>query len=232
MRVAIIENMAGTPYGQLGVALAEANAEVHVIRAYAGEPLPKDAGGHDALIVLGGEQNALDDALYPYLPELARLMKTFGDAGRAVMGVCLGSQLLARAYGGDNILSGPPEFGWQKVSLTEEGISDPLLAGLDRAFPIFQWHCDTFTLPPGATRLATNAATRNQAFRLGRAVYGTQFHFEASAAVVDGWCEAFPASIEKMAPGWLAQYPDHRDLRAGMADAAGLEIARAWVRLI
>ena len=126
MRVAIIENMAGTPHGQIGIALEEAAADVHVIRAYAGEPLPADASDHDALVVLGGEQNALDDALYPYLPDLALLMKRFGDAGKAVMGVCLGSQLLARAYGGDNILSGPPEFGWEDVSLTEEGASDPL----------------------------------------------------------------------------------------------------------
>ncbi|MDA5631655.1 MULTISPECIES: type 1 glutamine amidotransferase [Rhizobium/Agrobacterium group] len=232
MRVAIIENMAGTPHGQLGVALEEAGSDLHVIRAYAGEPLPTGAGEHDALIVLGGEQNALDDALYPYLPDLALLMKAFGDADKAVMGVCLGSQLLARAYGGENILSGPPEFGWEDVSLTEGGVSDPLLAGLDEIFPIFQWHRDTFTLPPGAIRLATNEATRNQAFRLGRAVYGTQFHFEASTAVVDRWCEAFPASVEKMAPGWLEKYSDHRGRRADMADAAGLEIARAWVRLI
>ncbi|WP_425963156.1 type 1 glutamine amidotransferase [Rhizobium nepotum] len=232
MRVAIIENMAGTPHGQLGVALEEAQAQVDVIRAYAGEHLPASAAGHDALVVLGGEQNALDDMLYPYLPDLALLMKAFGDAGKAVMGVCLGSQLLARAYGGENILAGPPEFGWEDVSLTEEGVSDPLLSGLEKVFPIFQWHCDTFTLPPEAARLATNGATRNQAFRIGRAAYGTQFHFEASAAVVDGWCETFPASVEKMAPGWIDNYREHRGRRADMADAAGLEIARAWVRLV
>ncbi|WP_421400539.1 type 1 glutamine amidotransferase [Agrobacterium fabrum] len=232
MRVAIIENMAGTPHGQIGVALREAAADIHVIRAYAGDPLPEDADDHDALVVLGGEQNAVDDVLYPYLPDLALLMKAFGDAGKAVMGVCLGSQLLARAYGGENILSGLPEFGWQDVSLTPEGLSDPLLAGQQQNFPIFQWHCDTFALPPDATRLATNAATRNQAFRIGRAAYGTQFHFEASTEVVDEWCRAFPGSVERMSPGWLENYAHHRGTRAQMADMAGLEIARAWIRLI
>lgn len=232
MRVAIIENMAGTPHGQIGVALREAAADIHLIRAYAGDPLPEDADDHDALVVLGGEQNAVDDVLYPYLPDLALLMKAFGDAGKAVLGICLGSQLLARAYGGENILSGPPEFGWQDVSLTQEGASDPLLAGQQQTFPIFQWHCDTFTLPPGATRLATNAATRNQAFRIGRAAYGTQFHFEASIEVVDEWCRRFPGSVERMSPGWLENYAHHRGTRAQMADMAGLEIARAWIRLI
>lgn len=65
MRVAIIENMAGTPHGQIGVALREAAADIHIIRAYAGDPLPEDADDHDALVVLGGEQNAVDDVLYP-----------------------------------------------------------------------------------------------------------------------------------------------------------------------
>lgn len=232
MRVAIIENMAGTPWGQLGVALTEAEATVDVIKAYAGEPLPQHAGDHDALVVLGGEQNALDDAFRPYFPDLTRLMKSFGDAGKAVMGVCLGSQLLARAYGGENILAGPPEFGWEEVSVTEEGASDPLMAGIGESFPIFQWHCDTFTLPDGATRLATNAVTKNQAFRVGRAAYGTQFHFEASTSVVDAWRKTFPTSIEKMLPGWLENYDSHRSRRADAADGAGLEIARAWVRLI
>ncbi|MDS7595894.1 type 1 glutamine amidotransferase [Agrobacterium tumefaciens] len=232
MRVAIIENMAGTPHGQLGVALKEANAELDVIRAYAGDPLPADAESHDALVVLGGEQNALDDAAYPYLPDLARLMKTFGDADKAVMGVCLGSQLLARAYDGRNILNGTLEFGWEKVALTDEGRSDPVMTAVGDTFPIFQWHRDTYTLPDGAILLASNPATKNQAFRIGRAAYGTQFHFEAATGVVDEWCTGFSSSIEKMSPGWLEDYRSHRDGSGEAADAAGLAIARAWVQLV
>lgn len=232
MRVAIIENMAGTPHGQIGVALSEADAELDIIRAYAGEPLPVDASSHDALVVLGGEQSALDDENHPYLADLAQLMKTFGDADKAVMGVCLGSQLLARAYSGTNILNGTLEFGWEEIALTDEGRSDPLMAAVDTSFPIFQWHRDTYTLPEGAVLLASNPATKNQAFRIGRAAYGTQFHFEAATGVVDEWCTGFSGSIEKMSPGWLGDYQDHRKESGQAADAAGLAIARAWVQLV
>ena len=123
---------------------------------------------HDALVVLGGGQNALDDEAFPYIPPLLALMREFGDSGRAVLGICLGSQLLARAYGADNLLGAAPEFGWQKVALTGEAKDDPVLRAAPENFPIFQWHDDTFTLPkarcvspamiPPATRPSASAA--------------------------------------------------------------------------
>jgi GMP synthase (glutamine-hydrolysing) len=87
-----------------------------------------------------------------------------------------------------------------------DGKADPLLAGLGDAFTTFEWHSDTFTLPQGASLLATSAC-ENQAFRVGRAAYGTQFHFEANAEVVEGWTVGFEATIERMEPGWLSRYP-------------------------
>ncbi len=69
----------------------------------------------DGLVVLGGEQSALDDHTHAYLPSLARLMRDFGSRDKAVLGICLGSQILARAYGAQNLLGTAPEFGWQKV---------------------------------------------------------------------------------------------------------------------
>ena len=206
-------------------------ALVDLYKPWSGQPLPQMVDA-DALVVFGGEQAATDDHSHPYLPDLARLMADYTALDRPVLGICLGSQLLARAYGGENHLGTAPEFGWVDVSLTEAGRADPVLSQVPETFPIFQWHSDTFTLPPDAVHLAQSPVARHQAFRIGRATYGTQFHFEASTAVVDSWCKAFPASVEKMAPGWLEKYSDHRGARAAMADAAGLEIARAWVRLI
>lgn len=149
--------------------------------------MPKDASAYDALVVLGGEQSARDDDTHPYLPELARLMRRFEGEDKAVLGICLGSQILARAYEAENLLGTAHEFGWKTIGLTDEGRVDPLLADVGDDFTIFQWHSDTFALPDGATRLATNGVTRNQAFRIGRATYGTQFHFEANAEVVERW---------------------------------------------
>lgn len=232
MRVAIVENMPSTQHGLVGVALREAGAAVDVIRAFAGEPLPADIHDHDALVVFGGEQNARADHIHPYLPALAGVMKNFGEAGKAVLGICLGSQVLARAYGGENLIGAAPEFGWRDIMLADGARSDPVLGHLGRQFVSFQWHDDTFTLPQGATRLAENDIAQNQGFRIGRAAYGMQFHFEADQPVVEEWIRLFPAHVERKAPGWLARHPEHAARNAAKADASGLEIARAWVRQI
>lgn len=232
MRVAIVENMISTPLGSLGVALAEANAELDYFRPYIDGRLPRGIFEHDALVVLGGEQDALDDENHPYLPALARLMQRFAESDKAVLGICLGAQILARAYGAENLLSRTLEFGWKPVSITDLGKTDPLLVGLDADFTTLQWHSDTFTLPSRASLLATSPMVENQAFRVGRAAYGTQFHFEANAAVVKGWTVEFAATIERMEPGWLERYPDLAAAHAAQADSNGVQIARNWVRMI
>ncbi|KAA1185584.1 type 1 glutamine amidotransferase [Rhizobium tropici] len=232
MRVAIIENTQNTPLGALGIALEEAGAEVEWFRPWSGEALPRETTFYDALVVLGGEQSARDDHTHPYLPELAQLMRRFESEDKAVLGICLGSQILARAYEAENLLGTAHEFGWKAVGVTDEGKADPLLADVGDDFTIFEWHSDTFTLPDGATRLATNSVTRNQAFRIGRATYGTQFHFEANAAVVDRWRDEFKETIERKEPGWLESYPELVARHAAAAETAGLAIARAWVRTI
>ncbi|MFS8046683.1 type 1 glutamine amidotransferase [Rhizobium sp. BR 314] len=232
MRVAVIENMKNTPLGALGIALEEARAQVEWFRPWSGEALPEDAKSHDALVVLGGEQSARDDDTHPYLPALARLMRRFESEDKAVLGICLGSQILARAYEAENQLGAAHEFGWKSIGLTDEGRADPLLADVGDNFTIFQWHSDTFALPVGATRLATNGVTRNQAFRIGRATYGTQFHFEANAAVVERWRGEHQETIARKEPGWLEKYPELVSKHAAAADSAGLSIARAWVKTI
>jgi GMP synthase-like glutamine amidotransferase len=232
MRVAIVENTRITHHGQVGVALHEAGALVEIFRPWADGRLPEGAQDHDAIVVFGGEQSALDDATHPYLPALARVMARFSASDRAVLGICLGSQVLARAFGGSNHLGTAPEFGWLNVNLTEAGRTDPLLSAVPDSFPIFQWHCDTFTLPPGATHLATGPVAQNQAFRLGRATYGTQFHFEASRAVVADWTRTFPEATDRMATGWAKAHPVLSERLGVQADLAGLQIARAWVGLI
>ncbi len=232
MRVAIVENMRDTALGQLGVALDEAGAQVEMFRPWRDGRLPEDTGAHDALVVLGGEQSAVDDDRFAYLPLLARLMRDFGESDRAVLGSCLGSQILARAWGGANLLGAAPEFGWRDVRVTDSGRADPLLAALPGAFPIFQWHSDTFTLPGVATRLAGNGAAENQAFRVGRASYGTQFHFEMSRGVIEAMARDWRDTMLRLDPDWEVAYPARASREGVAADAAGLAIARAWVALI
>ncbi len=231
MRVAIVENTRITHHGQVGVALHEAGALIDQYKPWSGQPLPRSIDA-DALVVFGGEQAATDDDTHPYLRDLARLMAEYSGHDRPVLGICLGAQILARAFGATNLLSQKLEFGWNEVDLTDAGRADPVLKSLPASFPIFQWHSDTFTLPAGAVQLASSAAVAQQAFRIGRATYGMQFHFEVSRTVAADWGRTFPALIETLGPGWLTRFDEHAARDGAAADAHGLAIARAWVGLI
>jgi GMP synthase (glutamine-hydrolysing) len=232
MRVAIVENMDGTHHGQVGVALHEAGALVDIYRPHLGQPLPGDSARHDAIVVFGGEQSAVDDDDHPYLPHLAALMRRFGEDGRAVLGICLGSQVLARGLGATNQVGGADEFGWSEVRLTGAAAADPVLGALPDVFRTFQWHADTFSLPPGTSHLAASPVVPVQAFRHGRATYGMQFHFEASRPVVRQWKAVQEPWIARRYPAFLTDHPTLEAAHGPVADATGLAIARAWVSLI
>lgn len=232
MRVLIVQNYEKTGLGQIGAALTEVGADMDIRNAHLGEPLPAGAAGYDAIVVLGGGQNALDDASSPHFPELLTLMREFAGSDRALLGICLGSQLLARAYGADNLIGVASEFGWCEVALTGEAADDPVLSAAPARFPIFQWHDDTFTLPRTATRLAGNMVAHNQAFRIGRAAYGIQFHFEAHRPMVRQWNADFAELIARNQPDWSTRYPAEEARHGDTADATGLALARAWVAAI
>lgn len=232
MRVLVVQNFDNTGLGQIGTALEEAGADIDLRKAHLGDALPHSSAAHDAMVVLGGGQNARDDDKYPYIPALLGLMRDFADADRAVLGICLGSQLLARAYGADNLIGAAPEFGWRTVSLTDEARADPVLGAAPDSFSIFQWHDDTFTLPQGAVRLAGSEVASNQAFRIGRAAYGVQFHFEADRPLLREWNRAFAGYLAERQPGWAERFESEAERHGPHADAVGLSLARAWVAAI
>ena len=232
VRIAIVENMENTYLGPLGRALDDAGATLEWFRPWQNGTLPSGSDDHDGLIVLGGKQSALDDAAYPYLPRLAGLMRRFGDTDKSVLGICLGGQLLARAYGAQNLLGAAREFAWTALDVTSEGTADLLFRGVGGRLASFQWHLDTFSLPDNAVRLVSGSVVANQCFRVGRAAYGVQFHFEASAEVVEAWSVEYRDSIEQFAPGWLDRYPEEAARHAAPADRAGLAIAHAFVRTV
>ncbi|HUG62807.1 MAG TPA: type 1 glutamine amidotransferase [Methylomirabilota bacterium] len=229
MRILVVDNYPQTSLGLIGRALDEAGATVDLRIMHQGGALPDGPGAHDAMVLLGGGQNALADAEHPYLPHLAALTRAFGEADKAVLGVCLGSQLVARGHGAANIIGRPIEFGWKTVRPTAAAASDPVLSALGDGAPLFHWHYDTFTLPPGAAHLAASDQTPHQAFRIGRAVYGVQFHFEADRTLVEAWTSGFADVIAGHTPDWPARHSVDAETHGPAADAVGLAIARAWV---
>jgi GMP synthase-like glutamine amidotransferase len=229
MRILMIDHFEGSEAGIVGRALVDAGAVIDRRAPYRGEPLPTDADGHDALVSFGGPQNALDDARFPYLAPLAALTAQFGAANKAVLGICLGSQVIARGHGATNILGRPIEFGWREVRPTAEGRADPVISALGDGAPVFHWHSDTFTLPPGAAHLASSDHTATQAFRIGRAVYGIQFHFEADTAIVTDWSTAFPEIVETAHPGWLDALPVLSQSLGRQAEQVGRRLADGFI---
>ena len=132
-----------------------------------------DSADYDLLVPLGAPWSAYDDAgIGRWLAPEVRWLSGAVAAGGAVLGICFGGQVLARALGGSVTRSADPEIGWVRV--------DPGVPELIPAGPWFQWHFDTFTPPPGAVELARNAAAV-QAYRIGRSL-GVQFHPEVTTA--------------------------------------------------
>lgn len=143
---------------------------------------PPAKGDFDAAIVYGGYMSAYDDQASPWLADELRFLEACLSAGHRVLGICLGSQLLARLLGARVYRSPSPEFGFKRIELTDEGRADPVLGRLARsaggAFLGLEWHDDAWDLPAGATRLARSHGWENQAFRYGDRVLAIQFHLE------------------------------------------------------
>ncbi|CCG41031.1 glutamine amidotransferase [Magnetospirillum molischianum] len=148
----------------------------------------------DLLVVLGGPIGAYDDELYPFLRDELRLVEARLAAGRPLIGLCLGAQLMARSLGA-RVRPNPAgrEIGWSQLSLTAAGIESPLgeLAGVD----VLHWHGDIFDLPAGSQALASTSITPNQAFLHGSAALGLQFHVEATARGMERWFIGHAAEI-------------------------------------
>src|SRR5262249_10134124 len=147
-----------------------------------GEPLPRTTAGLDGLVILGGPMHASDDLNYPAFRPLLSLIRRCHAQGKPVFGICLGAQLIARAFGKPVYPYGGVEVGYLPVRLTEAAATDRLLADLAVEQRIMQMHEDSFELPDGAVLLMRNDTCANQAFRLGAATYGFQFHLEVTEA--------------------------------------------------
>lgn len=173
-----------------------------------GEPLPV-VDSFDWLIVMGGPMNIYEEAAYPWLPAEKALIKAAVVAGKRVLGICLGAQLLADSLGAEISSNPVKEIGWYPVRFTPQGqewlaaegavgthgevgaVGAEAVVANDEAHGgplermVFHWHGDTFQLPEGAVRLAESTACHNQAFRYGRHVIGLQFHLEMTEADIE-----------------------------------------------
>jgi GMP synthase (glutamine-hydrolysing) len=141
---------------------------------------------YDAIMVFGGAMHPDQDAEHPWLAEEASFIREALDHEVPLLGVCLGSQLIARAAGASVGPAARAEVGWHPVQLNDAGRADPVIGVLPDRVDAFQWHYYTFELPAGAELLAETDAAR-QAYRLGERTWGIQFHAEVTRHMLNRW---------------------------------------------
>ena len=171
-----------------GVLAVERGWTLDTRHLYRGDPLPADLDDGDILMVMGGPMGVgdLGDSRFPFLaPEIA-LLRRLVERGRPVLGICLGSQLLAAAAGARVYPAARREVGWAPVRFL--GVErEPALRGIRAEETLLHWHGDTFDLPPGAVHLAATEVCPNQAFHLDNRQFGLQFHCELPGDMVAVW---------------------------------------------
>ena len=201
-------------------AFAEANG-LHAVsyRPYEGDALPDLGSDVAGVVVFGGRQSADDEDSYPYLTTEMAWIKTVMAADVPLLGICLGAQMIAKVLGGQvGPLNGPVhEFGYYPVTPTTAGRDF-----LPDTLHVTEAHYHTFTLPEGATLLATGENYANQAFRYGDKVFGVQFHPECTVEIFRRWQQSEAAAYGQ--PG--AQSREKQDRLMALHDAA----QGAWFR--
>jgi GMP synthase-like glutamine amidotransferase len=184
LRALILQHEEPTPPGHVTEWLAGHDADVETFRIDIDER-EVDPTGYDLIVSLGSEFAAFDDSK-PFVPREAKVMRTAIDADVPVLGLCFGGQMLARVLGGEVFRGTQSEIGWLPVrSQDPELVPDG---------PWFQWHFDSFTLPPGATQVA-ESDVGPQAFVAGRSL-GLQFHPEVTTQIMDDWVHAYRHELD------------------------------------
>jgi len=181
---------------RIGALLAARGIASETLPVYAGAPVPDIIGPGRLVVVMGGPMGVADagSPKYPFLAAEIALLRRLIARDTPVLGICLGSQLLAAAAGArvyPNTRPGPDgkpipvrEVGWGPIDL--HNLTEPALAGMPAQPLVVHWHGDTYDLPPGAVHLASTPVCRHQAYRIGRA-FGLQFHPELERETIATW---------------------------------------------
>lgn len=187
-------NVLGVVHGsdvRSGIFAGAARERGHEIEEWSlawGVPPPRPIDDYSAVILFGGAMHADQDHHHPWLREENLFIERLLDLHVPILGVCLGAQLIAKAAHASVRPADEPEIGWVEVELTSSARDDPVFAALPDRFEAFQWHYYTYDVPAGAQELARSRVC-TQAFRLGDAAWGVQFHPEVTHAQVKGWIE-------------------------------------------
>jgi GMP synthase (glutamine-hydrolysing) len=199
-KILVFQHVATEPLGHLDRLLRESGVRIRYVN-FGREPHAEpDVRRYDGLVVLGGPMNVDQADLMPHLRTEMAAIRDVVTAGKPMLGICLGAQLLAQAMGGKVHPNHVPEIGWYRLHTRKAAHDDRLFRHFEHnPHFVFQWHAYTFAPPPGAVPLAWTRNCRNQAYRLGDSAWGLQFHLEADEALITRWLasEAGRAEIDQ-----------------------------------
>lgn len=216
-KLLVCQHVAYEPLGTLHALIKQSGHRIKYVNFDRTPNTRPQLNGYDALIILGGPMGVNDADRYPFLRVETALIRDAIAREIPVLGICLGAQLIAAALGAAVTRNPCREIGWYEVALTAAGQRDPLLAHCAATEQIFQWHQDTFALPTGAIHLASTPTCANQAFRVGRNVYGFQFHLEVDESMIRRWLHlpdhlAAIHELDRISPDEIRQQtPQHID---------------------
>ncbi|MBI5887563.1 MAG: gamma-glutamyl-gamma-aminobutyrate hydrolase family protein [Deltaproteobacteria bacterium] len=198
-KVLVIQHVACEGLGIIEPELKKYGLKADFLKVFKNASLPRRIPqGYGALIVLGGPMGVYEDGVYPFIKDELNLLESALKTDLPILGVCLGSQMLAKAAGADVYKGKAKEIGWYKAELAGEGMKDRLFLGMPEEFTVFQWHGDTFDLPKGAVNLASSKLFKNQAIRVGRNAYGLQFHLEVTEKMIGEWIEVNAGELKSL----------------------------------
>lgn len=210
LRIQVFQHV---PFEDIGCMAPWAESQGHALRytrLFAGD-LPPAPSDYDLLIVMGGPMGVHDEGRLPWLTAEKRALHRALEADKAVLGICLGAQLIADVLGAPVTRNRFPEIGWHAVELAAVAGRTWMAEAFPSAFPAFHWHGDTFGIPAGAVVLGSSAACVNQGFLYGERTLALQFHPEATEAGVE---DLLRECGEELRPGPFVQ--DAAAIRAGM----------------
>lgn len=204
-QVTIVQHVEPEGPGAIAEALRARDVPVRLIRVHEGEHVPSSIHGLAGLVVMGGPMGIGDVDSMPHLRQVIQLLHLALLARLPVLGICLGSQLLASALGAAVRRGARKEIGWHQITLADAAARDVVFARVPRTFDAFHWHGDIFDLPPGADLLASSEATACQAFRWREHAYGLLFHLEVDQPAIQRMASTFAGELAEagLQPGQL-----------------------------
>lgn len=188
-KILVVQHVPHESLGTIGPLLERKGLGADFLRVYENHKVPRTIEGYSGLIVLGGPMGVYEQKAYPFIKGELKLIESALKTRTPLLGVCLGSQLMAAAAGARVYKGKKKEIGWYGATLTEEGLDDRLFMGLSDEFTVFQWHGDTFDLPSGSVLLASSDLFPNQVARIGSRAYAIQFHLEVTEKMIMEWIE-------------------------------------------